>query len=110
MALAALSFGTRLPFFARLGFNFFAVTSGSMAPKIPVGSLIYAGKYKLEDLKKDDVITFKVRDDKSGQVSVVTHRIAEVVKDEKTEKIKEKMSEKEIQPPSEPQPPKTSGT
>ena len=29
---------------------------------------------------------------------------------EKTEKIKEKMSEKEIQPPSEPQPPKTSGT
>lgn len=99
VVLAALSFATRLPFFARLGLNFFAVTSGSMEPKIPVGSLVYAGKYKLEDLKKEDVITFKVRDDQNGQVSVVTHRIAEVMKDEKTEKIKDdqgKETEKKI--------------
>lgn len=97
--LAAASFATRLPFFSRLGLNFFAVVSGSMEPKIPVGSLIYAGKYKLEDLKKDDIITFKVKDDKTDNVSVVTHRIYEVMKDEKTEKIKDdqgKETEKKI--------------
>ncbi len=87
VALAALSFGTRLPFFSRMGFNFFAVTSGSMEPTLPVGSLIYAGKYKLDSLKKEDIITFKVKDPQSGAVSIVTHRIEDVLKEEKTETL-----------------------
>lgn len=82
VGLTCLSFGTRLPFLSKLGFNFFAVTSGSMEPTLPVGSVIYAGKYKLDELKKDDIITFQVRDDKNGQISTVTHRINEVLKDE----------------------------
>ncbi len=82
VALAVLSFGTRLPYFSRLGFNFFAVTSGSMEPTLPVGSLIYSGKYKLDDLKKEDIITFKVKDEESGAVSIATHRIEKAIKDE----------------------------
>jgi signal peptidase len=80
--LSVLSFGTRLPYFSRLGINFFAVTSGSMEPTLPLGSLIYAGKYKLDELKEGDIITFKVKDPESGNVSVVTHRIEKAIKDE----------------------------
>ncbi len=97
VVLATLSFATKLPFFSRLGLNFFNVTSGSMEPTLPVGSMVYAGKYKIEDLKKDDIITFKVRDDETGAVSVVTHRIAEVIKDEETKKYDVDGEEKEKQ-------------
>jgi signal peptidase len=87
LTVSVLSFGTKLSYFAKLGFNFFAVTSGSMEPTLPVGSLIYVGKYKVEDLKQGDIITFKVKDAESAEVSVVTHRIEEVIKEERLEKI-----------------------
>ena len=75
LVIAILTFGSKIPFLARLGINFFYVVSGSMEPTIPTGALIYSGKYRLDDLKKDDIITFNLRDEKSGAVSVVTHRI-----------------------------------
>ncbi|MFH1244358.1 MAG: signal peptidase I [bacterium] len=75
LVVAVLTFGSKIPFLSRLGINFFYVVSGSMEPTIPTGALIYSGKYKLEELKKDDIITFNLRDEKSGAVSIVTHRI-----------------------------------
>lgn len=96
VGLVVLSFATRLPFLSRMGLNFFAVTSGSMEPTIPVGSLIYAGKYRLEDLKKGSIITFKVKNEEDKAVSIVTHRIDAVLKKETIRKIKDdKGGEKE---------------
>lgn len=66
-----------------------------MEPTIPTGALIYSGKYKLDDLKKKDIITFYSRDAKSGAVTVVTHRIVDVIKSETIEKIGEKGKEKD---------------
>lgn len=67
----ALNLGNKIPFLYQNGFRFFAVTSGSMTPTIPVGSLVYVDKYIIGELKEGDVITFT----KEGQV--VTHRIFE---------------------------------
>jgi signal peptidase len=98
ITVAIMSFGTRIPLLARLGFNFFAVTSGSMEPQIPTGSLVYAGKYKLEDLKKDDIITYRKTNTETKESAVVTHRIAEVKKTEEKQQVQEngKASEKTI--------------
>jgi len=96
LVIAVISFGTRVPALARIGFNFFAVTSGSMQPKIPTGSLIYAGKYKLEDLKQGDVITYQKTNPDSKQSSVVTHRIFSIDKKEEKQQTNDngKKSEK----------------
>lgn len=80
--VAVGSFGTRIPALAKLGFNFFAVTSGSMEPTIPTGSLIMVGKYRLEDLKKGDIVTYQISGADSKEHAVVTHRLFEVKKDE----------------------------
>lgn len=96
VSLAILSFGTRLPYFSRLGLNFFAVTSGSMEPTIPVGSLIYAGKYKLGELKKGNIITFKVKNPETGKVSVATHRIEEVLREEEVKELEDGKEKKLI--------------
>ena len=53
-----------------LGMNTLAVLSGSMQPNIPVGSLIIIDDVKFDDLKVDDVITYKV-----NSSTLVTHRI-----------------------------------
>ncbi len=89
VVLAIASFGTRIPLLARLGFNFFAVKSGSMEPNIPAGSLILAGKYKLEDLKKDDIITYSHTNPETGEPSIVTHRITKVDKQEIEQPVNE---------------------
>src|SRR5579859_265711 len=80
--IAIISFGTRIPILARLGFNFFAVTSGSMEPKIHVGSLVYVSRYKLEALKPGDIITYSKANPDTKQVNVVTHRIFSIDKKE----------------------------
>jgi signal peptidase len=95
VAITIASFGTRIPLLARFGLNFFAVTSGSMEPTIPTGSLVWVGKYKLENLKKGDVITFRVNDEQLKQSAVVTHRIDEVKKSEKQEEVTGKDGKKE---------------
>lgn len=64
---------------ARLvGLQAFAVLSGSMEPTYPVGSLIYVKSVDYTQLRSGDVITFML-----GEDTVATHRIVEVVPDEK---------------------------
>ena len=82
VSLAVLTFGTKIPYLSRLGLNFFAVTSGSMEPTIPVGSVIYSGKYSLDTLKAGDIITFILPVEGASKPTLVTHRIAAVNKQE----------------------------
>ncbi len=97
IAVAVMSFGTRIPLLAKLGFNFFGVTSGSMEPTVPTGSLVYTGKYKLEDLKAGDIITYRKTNAETKESSVVTHRIAEVKKEEQVQMTEENGEKKEKQ-------------
>lgn len=85
VVVALVSFASRIPFLAQKGLTFYSVVSGSMEPTLPVGSLIYAGRYKVENLKKDDIITFQV-EGADQQKAVVTHRIVDVKKTDKTDK------------------------
>ncbi|MBQ8288410.1 MAG: signal peptidase I [Clostridia bacterium] len=59
------------------GFHVYTVLSGSMEPTYHVGSLIYVKEVDVDELKKDDVITFMLSDQ-----TTATHRIVEVVPDE----------------------------
>jgi len=70
--LAVALVGVRL-----MGFEVFAVLSGSMEPTYPVGSLIYVRDADPYALKEGDVITFLLDED-----TVATHRIVEVVPDD----------------------------
>lgn len=81
-ALTFFTFGNRLPFLSGLGFNFFAITSGSMEPAIPTGSMIFTQKFAVEDLKAGDIITFQKA--VGDEQSIVTHRISEIKKEEST--------------------------
>lgn len=67
-ALAVLLIGPNL-----LGMKSLAVLSGSMEPKIPVGSIVYIDDVEPETLQKDDVITYSI-----GGGTMVTHRVVEV--------------------------------
>ena len=58
----------------------YVVTSGSMEPKYPVGSLIYVKPIEIEELKKDDAITFYMANTKI----VATHAIYDVNEEEKS--------------------------
>jgi len=52
----------------------YVVLSGSMEPKIKTGSLCFVNKnIKLDNIKKDDIIAFKL-----GNGTLVTHRVLEV--------------------------------
>ncbi|HTK03463.1 MAG TPA: signal peptidase I [Alphaproteobacteria bacterium] len=77
--ITIFSFAYKLPILSGLGFTFYSVVSGSMEPTIPTGSMIYSGSFKLDDLKKGDIITFSLTD-KDGRSSIVTHRIDDVRK------------------------------
>ncbi len=89
VAVAIVGFGARIPFLADKGLQFFAVTSGSMTPTLPVGSLINVGPYKLEELKAGDIITYQVPADNSDNPAIVTHRIANIDKQEETRLVGE---------------------
>lgn len=56
------------------GFQLFTITSGSMEPNLPVGSLIYSRPTDPNTLKEGDIITFM-----NDETTIVTHRISEVV-------------------------------
>ncbi|SER95779.1 signal peptidase I [Lachnobacterium bovis] len=56
-----------------LGYEEFAVLSGSMRPKLEVGTLVYTKEEKMENLKEGDIISFRIAED-----TVVTHRINKV--------------------------------
>ncbi len=56
------------------GFQMFTVTSGSMEPQLPVGSLLYITPASIANIKTGDVITFL-----SNEKTVVTHRVTEII-------------------------------
>src|SRR5689334_10903026 len=90
--LALIAFLPKLSFFSSRGVNFYAITSGSMEPTIKTGSLIYSGKFKPDELKKGDIITFKIVKDKAELV--VTHRIVKIDAVESKVKIPKSSSKK----------------
>ena len=56
-----------------LGYNQFAVLSGSMEPNIHVGAIVYAKEAEATELAVDDIITYRI----SGN-TMVTHRIVAI--------------------------------
>ena len=64
-----------------LGLQVFSVLSGSMEPTYSTGSLIYVKKADTDKLKKSQAITYQLDEN-----TVVTHRIVEIIKDEKNSK------------------------
>jgi len=54
-----------------MGYTEFVITSGSMEPTIPVGSLIYVMPYSAQELEADDIIAFY------EDTSVVCHRVVD---------------------------------
>lgn len=51
------------------GYQAFHIISGSMAPEIPIGSIVYVKPIEPENVKTDDIIAFHSGD------SVITHRV-----------------------------------
>lgn len=72
VVLAILLAGTRL-----IGLTPYAVISGSMAPKYPVGSLIYVEKTAPERISIGDPITFVLNE----RLMVATHRVVDIRED-----------------------------
>ena len=70
--LAVAFVGVRL-----LGFQVYAVLSGSMEPDLPVGSLVYVKAIEPEKLEIGDDISFLI-----AEKTIVTHRIIDVIPDE----------------------------
>lgn len=60
-----------------MGIQLFTVLSGSMEPAYPTGSLIAVKEIAPEELKVDDVITYRL-----GPSTVATHRIIEILDSE----------------------------
>ena len=54
-----------------LGYEIYNVTSGSMEPTLPVGSVIYVEHVKPESIQSGDIIAYYV------DAAVVTHRVVE---------------------------------
>lgn len=62
-----------------LGYQSLAVLSGSMEPEISVGSIVFIKEADSSQLEKGDVITYRLSGD-----TRVTHRIAEIHKEDQT--------------------------
>ena len=77
IVLVILFLGSKL-----FGINTFVVTSGSMEPMYPVGSLIYVKKVNPEEIKVEDTITFYMNNSKI----IATHQVYEI--DEENEQFK----------------------
>lgn len=54
------------------GFQVYEVISGSMAPDIPTGSLVYVRRAEPEQIQEGDVIVFD-----GGDGALITHRVVE---------------------------------
>lgn len=59
-----------------LGLKTYVVTSGSMIPKYPIGSMIYVKNTNIETIKVGDAITFYV----DGSNIVATHEVYKIDK------------------------------
>jgi signal peptidase I len=57
-----------------LGFDRYAISSGSMSPTIDKGSVVYAKPKSASELRVGDIITYRPPPD-SGVTELVTHRI-----------------------------------
>jgi signal peptidase len=57
-----------------LGYETFAIVSGSMEPTIPTGSLVFVKDALPDDLEPGDVISFR---NDIGEGTVITHRLVE---------------------------------
>ena len=64
------------------GYTAYSVVSGSMAPEIPVGSLVFVRGVEPEELQPGDVIAF------SDRRGVVVHRVVENLRDERSVRTK----------------------
>lgn len=56
-----------------LGYNIYNVTTGSMQPNYPIGSMIYVKEIPFADIEVGDVVTFQ-----SDSAMVVTHRVKSI--------------------------------
>lgn len=63
-----------------LGFKTFVVTSGSMEPLYPVGSLLYVKKTNNNEIKVGDSITFYLDNERK---IIATHQVYEIDKENK---------------------------
>jgi len=63
-----------------LGYQTYAIVSGSMTPELPVGSIVYAKQTAPETIGTGDIIVFYGGHDGDA---VVTHRVVENCRDEK---------------------------
>ena len=61
------------------GMKTFIITSGSMEPLYPVGSLVYVKKVEPEEVQINDTITFYMQDNKI----IATHQVYEIDKNNK---------------------------
>ena len=86
IVVAALSFGSRVSALSRLGVRFFAVTSGSMEPTIPTGSMLLVDTKPTSEIAEGDIITYQKTNPNSSEPSIVTHRIDSI---EHTERQRE---------------------
>lgn len=62
-----------------LGYELYAIVSGSMEPSIPVGSVVYARPAEVSMIQEGDVVVFYGGHDST---TVITHRTVENRKDE----------------------------
>lgn len=56
-----------------IGYDTFAVISGSMEPNIPVGAIVYVNEVDFTDIEVGDVISFKLSSEE-----MVTHRVTQI--------------------------------
>ncbi len=63
-----------------LGANLLVVVSESMAPTIPMGSIVVSHPLMDDEIRVGDVITFSVAEP-GGEAFFVTHRVVEVIED-----------------------------
>lgn len=92
VAIAVLSFGSRIPALSNMGFRFFSVISGSMEPTIPTGAVIMVDSVDADQLKVDDIITYQKQNQETGEQSIVTHRIQSINNYQRVQEIKDDAS------------------
>jgi signal peptidase len=74
LVLAVLIIGLSAQLAPLVGGRVFAIRTGSMEPKLPVGALVVSSAVKPQDLVAGDTITISL-----GSGTVLTHRVAAVV-------------------------------
>ena len=76
-----------------LGIYTFNIVSGSMEPTLNVNDVVVVQKCEPQDLKKEDIITFKQND------RIISHRIVDIIKQNNNIQFKTKGDNNEISDP-----------